>query len=663
MGGRISFVGAGPGAADLITLRGARRIAEADVVVWPANLVDQECVRQHASPTAQLVDASLASQAEVVEVYRRAAVRGLNVVRLLAGDPALWSGVREQFDACAKLGLATEIVPGVSGFSAAAAAVGRELTLPEVTQSVVLTRLSGGPSPVGERERIRELASHGSTMAVVLSAARIGQLAEELRAGGYPEDTPVVVASKTTRPDEVVLHTTLAELEATVKQHKLWRHTLVLVGAVLRGGATRSRRYGSGQTPAFRKARPGEDRPVRRSYPGGAAGATDVPGATEPTSGTRRAQPTQWSLRAGRRAARRANPPQTGGAVQSAGSVGSAGEPSRVDRTRLGRTGAAGPDAVYWATRSGGAPAQGGDSTPDTTGAAGEGNPASAAAWSAVRGWQETARANGRAKGRGRTSAGSRAKAGGAGEQQVLALPSRPADPAPADEATRPTSRRNKVVAAATRRTSVAVSAGAATAPAGEQPARPASTPAQRSIQDSPDRRVGAGTTPDGADVTADAAGPVVPTQHAAADAIGSPRPASGTSPDRTVTDRIATDRAVTDRAERLPVTQAPARSVAPRPRAEAHPAPPAAAPAEATDTAGPAGPAASPTSPPEPQASPAEPQASPAEPPTAPAEPAKPAATRSGGRSTAARAKAATRGRAKPATSTRAKRGKTDTD
>lgn len=254
--GRVSFIGAGPGAADLITLRGARRIAEADIVVWAASLVTPECVREHARSDAELVDSSRLTHEEAVEIYRRAEREWLNVARVHSGDPSLWGAVQEQHDVCSRMELEVEIVPGVAAFSAAAASVGRELTVPEVAQSVVLTRLEGGKTPMPSGEKVREFAKHGTTMALFLSAARTGQLVEELRAGGYEDDIPVVIAYKVTWPDELILRTTLGELESTVKRHKLWRHTLFLIGHALNQGGTRSHLYNPGHFHTFRKADP-----------------------------------------------------------------------------------------------------------------------------------------------------------------------------------------------------------------------------------------------------------------------------------------------------------------------------------------------------------------------------------------------------------------------
>ncbi|MEV4730898.1 precorrin-4 C(11)-methyltransferase [Saccharopolyspora sp. NPDC049426] len=259
--GRISFIGAGPGAADLITVRGAKRIAEADIVVWAASLVTPECVQEHARPDAELVDSSRLTHEHAVEIYRRAERDKLNVARVHSGDPSLWGAVQEQYDAAVRMNVEVEIVPGVPAFSAAAAAIGRELTVPEVAQSLVLTRLEGGKTPMPDGEKVREFAKHGTTMALFLSAARTGQLVEELRAGGYPDDTPVLVAYKVTWPDELLVRSTLGELEADCKKHKLWRHTLFIIGKGLTAGGTRSHLYHAGHFHTYRKA----DKEARRA--------------------------------------------------------------------------------------------------------------------------------------------------------------------------------------------------------------------------------------------------------------------------------------------------------------------------------------------------------------------------------------------------------------
>ncbi|WP_274556842.1 precorrin-4 C(11)-methyltransferase [Streptomyces spiramyceticus] len=251
--GKVTFVGAGPGAADLLTFRAARAIAKADVVIWAASLVQAE-ILEHAREGAEILDSAAMSLEDVVAVYERALRDGLKVARVHSGDPALWGGTQEQVDRCDELGLAVEIVPGVSSFSAVAAIAQRELTIPEVAQSVILTRLGGGKTPMPPGEEVREFARHGTTMAVFLSAARSGQLTAELLEGGYPTDTPVVIAYQVTWPEELVLRCTIATLEETVKEHKLWKHTLFLVGPALAASGTRSHLYHPGHFHGFRRA-------------------------------------------------------------------------------------------------------------------------------------------------------------------------------------------------------------------------------------------------------------------------------------------------------------------------------------------------------------------------------------------------------------------------
>ncbi|MFE0529115.1 precorrin-4 C(11)-methyltransferase [Micromonospora parva] len=260
---KVWFVGAGPGAADLLTLRAARVIAEADIVIWAASLVHAD-VLAHARPGAEIVDSSQLPIEGVLPLYQRAADQGLTVARIHSGDPALWGAVQEQLDLCRALGVTVEIVPGVSSFTAVAAIVGRELTVPEVAQSVILTRLEGGKTPMPPGERVRDFARHGTTMALFLSAARSGQVQAELLTGGYPSDTPAVVAYQATWPDELVLRCTVGTLEATVKQHKLWKHTLFLVGPALAAEGTRSHLYHPGHFHTFRRAEPAARAELRR---------------------------------------------------------------------------------------------------------------------------------------------------------------------------------------------------------------------------------------------------------------------------------------------------------------------------------------------------------------------------------------------------------------
>ncbi|WP_395104059.1 precorrin-4 C(11)-methyltransferase [Actinomadura sp. SCN-SB] len=262
--GRVVFVGAGPGAADLLTFRAARSIAAADVVIWAASLVHPD-VLEHAKPDAEIVDSARLPMEGVLPYYERAAAEGLTVARIHSGDPALWGALQEQLDRCKAMGLDTEVVPGVSSFSAAAAAVERELTIPEVAQSVVLTRLGGGKTPMPPGEEVGEFARHGTTMALFLSAARSARLQDELLDGGYPEDTPCVIAYRVSWPDELVVRCALGELAATMKAHRLWKHTLVLVGPALAAGGTRSHLYHPGHFHEHRRAEPAARRRLREA--------------------------------------------------------------------------------------------------------------------------------------------------------------------------------------------------------------------------------------------------------------------------------------------------------------------------------------------------------------------------------------------------------------
>jgi precorrin-4/cobalt-precorrin-4 C11-methyltransferase len=253
--GRVFFVGAGPGAPDLLTLRGAAVIAAADIVIWASSLVHPDVLR-HARRNAEIVDSAQLPMEGVLPYYQRAAREKLTIARVHSGDPSLWGAIQEQLEQCAKLGLDTEIVPGVSSFTAVAARIGRELTIPEVAQSVILTRLGGGKTPMPSGEQVAEFARHGTTMALFLSAARSGQLQDELLAGGYPPDTPCVIAFQVTWPDELIVHCALNDLAATVREHKLWKHTLVLIGPGLAADGSRSHLYHPGHFHGFRKADP-----------------------------------------------------------------------------------------------------------------------------------------------------------------------------------------------------------------------------------------------------------------------------------------------------------------------------------------------------------------------------------------------------------------------
>jgi precorrin-4/cobalt-precorrin-4 C11-methyltransferase len=270
--GLVSFVGAGPGAADLLTLRAARVIGAADIVVWASSLVHED-VLTHARGDAEIVDSAALPLEGVEPLYRRAREDGLHVARIHSGDPALWGAVAEQRAICDRIGVAHETVPGVSAAAATAAVVDAELTVPEVAQSVVLTRLEGGKTPMPAGETVRSFAAHRTTMALFLSAARARQLQQELLAGGYDADTPCVVAYRVSWPDEEVARCPLGGLAETVRARRWWKHTLVLVGPALAGTAarTRSHLYHPGHFHGHRRAERAARRDLRGAPPPGAA--------------------------------------------------------------------------------------------------------------------------------------------------------------------------------------------------------------------------------------------------------------------------------------------------------------------------------------------------------------------------------------------------------
>jgi len=259
----ISFVGAGPGAPDLITLRGRDRLAAADVVVWASSLVP-EAILTHARPDAAIHDSATMTLEDVLAVYA-GVPREATVVRLHSGDPSIYGAIGEQIDWCVAQERDFEIVPGVSSLAAASAAVGRELTQPGVAQSVVLTRLGGRTAasmPAGES--VAAFASHGTTMAVFLSAARPVELAAELLATGsrYTADTPAAIVVRASWPDEQVLTTTVGRLADDLSGLGVKTTVLVLVGPALAGAGGRSHLYSPGFAHMFR----------RRSTPGTTTG-------------------------------------------------------------------------------------------------------------------------------------------------------------------------------------------------------------------------------------------------------------------------------------------------------------------------------------------------------------------------------------------------------
>lgn len=261
----IHFVGAGPGAPDLITLRGAWLLGQADVVVYAGSLVNPELL-DLCREGCELHDSARLTLPEIVEILCRADREGRRCVRLQTGDVSLYGALREQAAELDRRGVAYEVVPGVSSLFGATAALRAELTVPGVSQSVILTRVAGRTG-VPERERLRELATHGATMALFLSAGHLDEAQAELLAGGYGEGTPAAIVHRATWPDEVVWPCTVGTLAASAREHGVRSTALVVVGDVLAGTGEPSRLYDPSFSHGWRAAR-GADGPCG---PGGGA--------------------------------------------------------------------------------------------------------------------------------------------------------------------------------------------------------------------------------------------------------------------------------------------------------------------------------------------------------------------------------------------------------
>lgn len=264
----ISFVGAGPGASDLITVRGARRLNQADVVIWASSLVPEELL-EHCRPGAEVHDSKTMTLEDVLGVYE--AHPDAAIVRLHSGDPSIYGAIAEQIDWCRAQDRPYEIVPGVTSVSAAAAVLGRELTVPTVAQSVIATRLAGRTkASMPEGEGVAPMAAHGTSLAVFLAGARPDELQDELLGPGsaYGPDTPAAVFVRATWPDEQVVRTTVGGLAEAIRATGATLTVLVLVGDVLADGPVpaRSHLYSPTYTTTYRlRSVPGttEGRPSR----------------------------------------------------------------------------------------------------------------------------------------------------------------------------------------------------------------------------------------------------------------------------------------------------------------------------------------------------------------------------------------------------------------
>ena len=252
---KVYIVGSGPGDPDLMTVRGMRLLQEADVIVHAGSLVNP-VVLKFARQGAVLHDSAGMVLEEIVKVLAEALKAGKKVVRLASGDPSLFGAVGEMAEPLIEAGLDFEIVPGVSSFLAGAASLKRELTVPEVAQTVILTRCEGR-TPVPEGEKLKALAAHQATMVIFLSVHLAGKVEEELLSA-YPPETPVALVFRASWPDEQVIRGRLDQLKEMVRENKITRTALIFVGKFMEASGTRSKLYDASFTHGYRKGSGGD---------------------------------------------------------------------------------------------------------------------------------------------------------------------------------------------------------------------------------------------------------------------------------------------------------------------------------------------------------------------------------------------------------------------
>ena len=248
----ITFVGAGPGAADLITVRGQKLLMQADIVIYAGSLVNPELLSV-CRKECEIYNSAKMTLEEVMDVMIKGQEQGKEIVRLHTGDPCLYGAIREQMDILDEKGIPWEDCPGVSSFCGAAAALGAEYTLPGISQSVVITRMAGR-TPVPEKESIAAFAAHQATMVIFLSTGMLKELSAELIRGGYAPDTPAAIVYKATWPDEKVMRCTVETLAQTAEAEQVTKTALIIVGRILEGEYERSKLYDPGFTTEFRQA-------------------------------------------------------------------------------------------------------------------------------------------------------------------------------------------------------------------------------------------------------------------------------------------------------------------------------------------------------------------------------------------------------------------------
>lgn len=250
----VYFVGAGTGAADLITVRGAKLLSEADVIIYAGSLVNPELLN-YAKKDCEIFNSAVMTLEEVLDVMKDAEAKGKMTVRLHTGEPSIYGAVREQMDMLDEWKIPYESCPGVSACFGAAASLNIEYTLPDVSQSLIITRLEGR-TKVPERENIESFAAHHASMAVYLSTGMLEELSERLIRGGYQADTPAAIIYKATWPEEEAYICTVETLKETAEEHKITKTAVVLVGdAIMHQNYKKSRLYAADFSTEFRQAK------------------------------------------------------------------------------------------------------------------------------------------------------------------------------------------------------------------------------------------------------------------------------------------------------------------------------------------------------------------------------------------------------------------------
>lgn len=248
----VHFVGAGSGAADLITVRGAQLLSSCDAVIYAGSLVNPELL-QYCREDCKIYNSAQMTLERVIDVMQEMEAAGKTTVRLHTGDSSIYGAVREQFDRLDALGIRYDVCPGVSSFCGAAASLKTEYTLPDVSQTVIITRAQGR-TPVPEGQSVAALAAHKATMVLFLSTGLTEKLQKELLTGGYSVDTPVAVVYKATWPEEKIFRCTVGTLHKTVTENGLTKTSLIIVGDCMGDTYLRSMLYYPGFSTEFRKA-------------------------------------------------------------------------------------------------------------------------------------------------------------------------------------------------------------------------------------------------------------------------------------------------------------------------------------------------------------------------------------------------------------------------